>query len=385
MWEGATGEHAALLTSDAHLEVCITVLSAQNPKVDDPFVRVEVFDFGRTAQSATTVTCECNNLNPYWGSITTFPVSRIDTALVRFALYDDDPTFAAPNSGGGNRGVVGQYTASLASISSGLRYIPMESFNGSRLEKCTLFVKVEFKPIAKGGLLSRVGLAKPPAQRLQSLLKHLIVDSSTRRANSCPPMFMECVHALSVSMAKLIEVARACHPPEASAHHGDALAPLAVATMVHRMVDQSVGVAGMLTTQPYTPQKHPDLLPSAHAHVTPHTAAAVLFALPTVATPEAASGCNMVGLCNAFQHSRVQVCSLHNRHRQCDRSGCSAGERGVVECIYHTVSENQQHNVPFATIHHRNDEFHLGGEFCRMCFHSSGTVNAIERCVTWYT
>eukprot|EP00041_Stephanoeca_diplocostata_P027864 m.777069 g.777069 ORF g.777069 m.777069 type:complete len:412 (+) comp23263_c0_seq50:2194-3429(+) len=308
--DDAPPEHAVHPRATAHLEVCITVLSAQNPRVDDPYVRVELFDVDGDVQSTTTVTCESNQLNPYWGSISTFPISRIDTALVRFALYDDDPAVAAAGGGGNTRGFVGQHTTPLASISSGFRYIPMETFNGSRLDKCTLFVKVEFKPLSKGGLMSRIGLSKTPAQRLRTLVTQLIADSSTRRANGCPPTFIECVHALSVSMTTMDTLARSCHvADDHRPHPGDALSALAVATSVHRMVDACVGAAVVLATQLYTPQEHSDLLPSEHAHVTPHTSAAVLFvAMAGSSAGETPAGA-LVARCNAFQHGRIQVLS----------------------------------------------------------------------------
>ena len=152
-------------SSRTPLRLIITVLSSQNPGLSDavnpessidPFVKAQVVEFPRPAQTGATLSAERNGLNPYWGEVLGFDVARPDCALLRLMLRDGKE---------GSRGstLLGQFVARVADLREGYQYLPVRSRHGHALPGVTLFVRVELVPAHRpkgGGAAAVATLAK---------------------------------------------------------------------------------------------------------------------------------------------------------------------------------------------------------------------------------
>ena len=160
-------------SSRTPLRLVLTVLSGQNPGLSDavdpgssidPFVKAQVVEFPRPAQTGATFSAERNGLNPYWGEVLGFEVARPDRALLRLMLRDGKE---------GTRGsaLLGQFVARVADLREGYQYLPVCSRHGHAVPGVTLFVRIELVPAhrPKGGAaaaalatLLRRDAARPP-------------------------------------------------------------------------------------------------------------------------------------------------------------------------------------------------------------------------------
>ncbi|XP_033641885.1 uncharacterized protein LOC117302180 [Asterias rubens] len=103
-------------------------LLGERGEIIDPYVEVEVIGLPVDCAKAQTKTIQDNGFNPFWDCTMTFTLHLADTALIRFAVWDEDPI---------GRDFIGQATFAVSSLMPGYRHVHLEG-----LDQATLFVHV---------------------------------------------------------------------------------------------------------------------------------------------------------------------------------------------------------------------------------------------------
>ncbi|XP_069753009.1 1-phosphatidylinositol 4,5-bisphosphate phosphodiesterase eta-1 [Narcine bancroftii] len=113
-------------------------------EIIDPFVEVEIIGLPIDCCKEQTRVVDDNGFNPVWEETITFTVHMPEIALVRFLVWDHDPT---------GRDFVGERTVSFHTIMPGYRHIYLEGMTES-----SLFVHVTIHDICGKQLIGLKGL-----------------------------------------------------------------------------------------------------------------------------------------------------------------------------------------------------------------------------------
>ncbi|XP_038074700.1 1-phosphatidylinositol 4,5-bisphosphate phosphodiesterase eta-2-like isoform X2 [Patiria miniata] len=103
-------------------------LLGERGEIIDPYVEAEVIGLPVDCAKSQTKTIQDNGFNPFWDCTMTFTIHLLETALIRFAVWDEDPI---------GRDFIGQATFPVASLMPGYRHVHLEG-----LDQATLFVHV---------------------------------------------------------------------------------------------------------------------------------------------------------------------------------------------------------------------------------------------------
>ncbi|XP_071944807.1 uncharacterized protein [Antedon mediterranea] len=103
-------------------------LLGERGEIIDPFVEVEVIGLPCDTAKMITKTIQDNGFSPIWNSTMQFGIQAIDLALIRFAVWDEDPI---------GRDFIGQATLPMSSLTQGYRHIHLDG-----LDQATIFVNI---------------------------------------------------------------------------------------------------------------------------------------------------------------------------------------------------------------------------------------------------
>ncbi|XP_022109274.1 uncharacterized protein LOC110989296 isoform X2 [Acanthaster planci] len=103
-------------------------LLGERGEIIDPYVEVEVVGLAVDCAKSQTKTIQDNGFNPFWDCTMTFTIHLPEMALIRFAVWDEDPI---------GRDFIGQTTLPIVSLMPGYRHIHLEG-----LDQATIFVHV---------------------------------------------------------------------------------------------------------------------------------------------------------------------------------------------------------------------------------------------------
>ncbi|XP_033100292.1 uncharacterized protein LOC117103782 [Anneissia japonica] len=131
-------------------------LLGERGEIIDPFVEVEVIGLPVDTAKMATKTIQDNGFSPIWNSTMQFGIQAMDLALIRFAVWDEDPI---------GRDFIGQATLPLSSLTSGYRHIHLDG-----LEQATIFVHISITDFDEM-LLIPMKFAVPKMKSIKHLKK----------------------------------------------------------------------------------------------------------------------------------------------------------------------------------------------------------------------